>query len=204
MRLVLGFLYHYLFASGDVRRILTGWIFAEMRSRLGFIARELTAMPASTDPNSVAGTPFTLPHLLTLPDDEATWWGIHVARTTEAIAIAQRLRGADAPDPFDEFLTNLLASDQARLQAMKEHAGPTGTSFVRDIRPLFRPIDIDHMRLRGTDLTNLEDVTNFAEFIVELVQRDDDDRRMPKPPGQHWTPTQAQLLQQWIDEGNPP
>lgn len=56
------------------------------------------------DQNSVAGIPFTLPRLLTLPDDEATWFCIHLARTTEAIAIAQRLRGASTPDPFDEFL----------------------------------------------------------------------------------------------------
>lgn len=202
--LLLGFLYHYLFTSGDVRRIVTGWIFAEMRSRLGFIARELTAMPASADPNSRAGIPFTLPRLLTLPDDEATWWCIHLARTTEAIAIAQRLRGAGTPDPFDEFLTHLVSSDQARLETMKEHAGPTTTSFVRDIRPLFRPKDVDHMRPRGTNLTNLEDVRDFGEFIVDLVQHDRDDRRMPKPPGQRWTPTQVQLVQQWIDERFPP
>ena len=37
-------------SSGEVRRILTGWIFAEMRSRLGFIARNLTSMPIGADP----------------------------------------------------------------------------------------------------------------------------------------------------------
>jgi Ferritin-like len=203
--LLLGFLYHYLFASGDVRRILTGWIFAEMRSRLGFIARELTAMPASADPNSCAGIPFTLPRLLTLPDDEATWWCVHVVRTAEAIAIAQRLRSADTPDPFDEFLTNLLASDQARLKTMKEHAGPTTTSFVRDIAPLFRPKDIDHMReMTGLDLANFEMVKARARGIIRLVQDGEDDTRMPKPPGQSWTPTQVKLVQQWVTKASRP
>ena len=75
---------------------------------------------------------------------------------------------------------------------------------MRDIRPLFRPKDVDHMRPRGTNLTNLEDVRDFGEFIVDLVQHDRDDRRMPKPPGQRWTPTQVQLVQQWIDERFPP
>lgn len=203
--LLLGFLYHYLFTSGEVRRILTGWIFAEMRSRLGFIARELTAMPASADPNSIAGTPFTLPRLLTLPDEEPTRWCIHLARTADAIAIAQRLRGASTPDPFNEFLSSLVASDQTRLQIMKEHAGPTTTSFVRDIQPLFRPKDIEHMRrVTGLDLADFERVKARARGVVRLVQHDDDDRRMPKPPGPHWTPSQVQLLQQWIDEGFPP
>jgi hypothetical protein len=99
---LLGFLGHYLGSSGEVRRILIGWIFDEMRSRLGFIARELTAMPASTEPSS-GGIPFTLPPQLALPDDEVARWRLHRDRTTAAIAVAQRLTSAAAPDPLNEY-----------------------------------------------------------------------------------------------------
>jgi hypothetical protein len=209
--LLLGFLGHYMGTSGDVRRILTGWIFAEMRSRLGFIARELTSMPADNDPSSTdcAAAPFTLPRLLTLPDDEGTRWCVHLVRTTEAIAIVQRLLRADTPDSLDEFLRNLLASDQARLKTMKEHAEPTATSFVRDIQPLFRPKDIEHMRTKPSpasriDLANLTEVKGNAGSIEFFVETSDDESRMPPPPGQRWTPTQVELLQQWINESFPP
>jgi hypothetical protein len=42
--LLLGFVEHYLLTSGDDRKLLTAWIFAEMRSRVGFLARKLTTM----------------------------------------------------------------------------------------------------------------------------------------------------------------
>jgi hypothetical protein len=155
--LILGLLSHYLFASGQLRQLFTGWIFAEMRCRLGYIARLLTEMPATADASSErkAAAPFTLPPQLTLPDDEAGRWSVHRDRTAEAIAIVERLRTAEPAGPRAEFLTDLLQSDQARLQlitAMQEHAQPTiPTSFTRDILPLFRPKDIDHMRNRAGD-----------------------------------------------------
>jgi hypothetical protein len=195
--LLLGFLYHYLFATGEVRQILTGWIFAEMRSRLGFIARELTSMPLFADPSSSdrAAAPFKLPEQLTLPDDERARWRVHRERTTTAIAIATQLHSAGALDPLDGYLVRLLASDQARLEtmtAMEEHAEPTmATSFVRDIGPLFRPKDIAHMAFR-MDLAAFDDVRELHEDVVARVS----DAESPMPPRPD--------LQRWIDEGFPP
>jgi hypothetical protein len=204
--LLLGFLVHYLGTSGAVRAILTGWIFAEMRSRLGFIARQLTLMPVSTDPSSGdrAAIPFTLhQEELTLPDGEAARWRVHRDRTTKAIAIAQRLRAAGTPDPFDGFLIRLLASDQARLETMTQLAGPTTTSFVRDIQPLFRQKDIEHMDFL-LDLADREKVKAEAGGIVDRIETVDPGEQMPPPPDTHWTATQIQLLRQWISEDFPP
>jgi hypothetical protein len=32
------------------------------------------------------------------------------------------------------------------------------TSFLTDIRPLFRPVDVDHMKWQGLDLSSYDDV----------------------------------------------
>jgi hypothetical protein len=36
-------------------------------------------------------------------EGESARWRVHRDRTTKAIAIAQRLRDVDTPDPFDGF-----------------------------------------------------------------------------------------------------
>ena len=122
--LLLGFIGHYLVAAGERRQTLTRWIFAEMRSALRFIARELTEMPANEEPNSTerGAAPFTLRPPLALPDDEAARWRVHKDRTADAIAVIEALRGADTPDPHDAFLAGLLASDKTRLNKMTEMA----------------------------------------------------------------------------------
>jgi hypothetical protein len=204
--LLLGFLGHYLGTSTDVRRILTGWIFAEMRSRLGFIARQLTSVPLGIDPaaEARAAVPFTLhPEELKLPDGESARWRVHRDRTAQAIAIAQRLRDVDTPDPFDGFLARLLASDQARLETMKGLAGPTTTSFVRDIEPLFRQKDIEHMDFL-LDLADHDKVKAKVGRIVARTETADPADQMPPAPDPHWTRTQIELLRQWVDDDFPP
>jgi hypothetical protein len=205
--LLLGFIDHYLHATAHVRRVLVGWIFAEMRSRLGFIARELTAMPLSDDPASteVAACLFTLPPQLTLPGDESARWRVHLDRTTTAIGIAQQLRDGPQDDRLGSFLARLLSSDQARLATMKELA--TTTSFARDIQPLFRPKDLEHMEFFA-DFADLEEVKASAQAIIDKLELDDggdeSGDRMPVPPDPRWTPAQVQLLRRWIADDCPP
>jgi ferritin-like protein len=204
--LLLGFISHYLVAPGQIRQLFTGWIVAEMRSRLGFIARELTSMPVSAEPGSDdrAAIPFTLPDELRMPDDEPARWHIHRDRTTAAIAIAQQLQAGETDDSRHEFLTDLMASDQARLATMNNPPTSTvTTSFTRDIQPLFRPKDIDHMRNFDLDLAKLDEVRAAAADIVDRVETNNLQNQMPKPPDPHWTLTPIQLLRQWIDDGTP-
>ena len=203
--LLLGFVEHYLLSSGDDRSFLTGWIFAEMRSRIGFMARRLTAMPRGTGgASAVAAVPFTLPSALHLPGVEAARWGVHRERTEAAIAKVEEMQAADAADGADSYLTDLLASDRARLAFVSDRtAGQQAKiSFARDILPLFRPTDIEHMADLGVDLATYDGVRQSAAAIARRVGQPGP-RRMPPPPDPPWTPAQVALLQRWIEAGFP-
>jgi hypothetical protein len=124
--LLLGFVNHYLVASGGVRDTLLEWIFEEMKPQVGFIARELTSRSASLNAISphCAGMPFKLPKPLSLPNGETARWRIHRRRTEEAMAITTALLATGELDPQAAHLTELMASDQTRLDkitGMEEH-----------------------------------------------------------------------------------
>ena len=161
--LLLGFLEHYLLTTGDDRQLLTGWIFSEMRSRLGYIAELLTKMPRGDGDGGVAGAPFTLREPLHLPAVETGRWKVHMKRLELAIAKIQELQGGS--DAADEFLKKLLASDKNRLALVsaKAEAQRVTTSFERDILPLFRPIDIEHMIKEELDLSSYEEVKTSVQ-----------------------------------------
>jgi hypothetical protein len=191
--LLLGLVEHYLLAAGDDRTLLAAWIFAEMRSRLGFIARRLTTMPAGA---GVAAAPFTLPAELHLPATEPERWALHGERTEKAIALVEEIQAAGGADPY---LTALLASDRARLASLGAHST---TSFARDIGPLFRPVDVQHMTDFGLDLGDYAVVRDSADAILKRL-RSSGPRRMPPPPDQRWTPVQTALFERWIADGFP-
>jgi hypothetical protein len=201
--LLLGFIEHYLQTSGGDRSILTGWIFAEMRSRVGFIARKLTTMPRG-GAGGVAAAPFTLPDLLHLPGAETARWGVHKQRTEAAITKVGEIQAADAADLADPYLSDLLASDKARLAFITGRMTTPGitTSFTRDILPLFRPIDIEHMRDIRIDLSQYNSVRESADVIRERVQGPEESR-MPPEPDQPWTKAQIDLFAKWIADGFP-
>jgi hypothetical protein len=201
--LALGFLEHHLLAAGEDRAILAAWVFAEMRSRLGFLARRLTSMPLDGS-GAVAAAPFTLPSRIHLPGAESARWALHRARTDAAVAIVDELRAAGVGEEDDRFLAGAAASDRARLVLFAERVADrhTATSFARDILPLFRPVDVDHMRPLGTDLADLEVVRRKAEAVAARVSSAGP-RRMPPPPDQRWTALQVALFERWRAEGCP-
>ena len=89
---------HYLLTSGDDRKLLTAWIFAEMRSRVAYIARQLTTMPTGVG-DSVASIPLTLPAPLHPPGAETARWeaahrGIH-----REVQEMQAASSSDQADP---------------------------------------------------------------------------------------------------------
>ena len=203
--LLLGFLEHYLLGDADERGVLTGWIFAEMRARTGYIARELTAMPRVDGPDAagVAAIPFTLPEDLHLPSDQSARWALHRRRTEAAIAKLEDMRAADAADGVSTYLAGLLDSDRARLDLMTAPATrPIPTSFARDILPLFRLKDAQHMNFKGVDLQTYDGVRASAALILDRVS--DASAQMPPPPDQRWTKAQTELFGRWITQGFPP
>ena len=201
--LLLGFVEHYLLTEADARPILTAWIFAEMRSRLGFMARELTTMPrgAAEAAGRVAAAPFALPSVLHLADD-AAGWAVHRERTEAAIAKVEEMRAEDGAEKTNPYLADLLASDRARLTFIDTGAIAPETSFARDIAPLFRPKDVTHMIANSSlDLSQYGPVReNAADIARRLVSRG---RPMPPRPDQPWTKVQIALFERWIAEGHP-
>jgi hypothetical protein len=73
-------------------------------------------------------------------------------------------------------------------------------SFAKDIRPLFRDIDVGHMQPAGYDLSSYDDVKSKAEIIYGVVSAG----TMPPPPGPVWTAETCAMFRAWIDEGCPP
>ena len=67
-------------------------------------------------------------------------------------------------------------------------------SFERDIRPLFRPSDVDEMSF-AFDLSSYEDVRENAEPIYERLA----DGSMPCDG--EWPPEDVERFRRWIDGG---
>lgn len=203
--LLLGLVQHYLLASGDDRKLLTAWIFAEMRSRVGFLARKLTTMSTGVG-DGVASIPFTLPVPIHLPGAETARWTVHEQRIETAVTKVQEIQPATT-DPGDlRYLSGLLTSDQARLAFIATRTIPSKstTSFSRDILALFRPVDIEHMVPFGVDLSTYETVKDRAQEVLDrLTQANPQRKVMPPPPHQRWTKAQTDLFARWMAEGFP-
>ena len=75
-------------------------------------------------------------------------------------------------------------------------------SFERDIRPLFRQIDIDHMNKHNVLLDNytyMSDPANDhgnAQAVEDTLKK----RSMP-PGGPYWSNEQLSLYRQWKSDG---
>jgi len=81
-------------------------------------------------------------------------------------------------------------------------------SFATDIRPLFRPIDIEHMLPFDVRLDDYEYMADPADghFHARDVQAYLAGTKTPRMPlgGPFWSAAQLALLQQWIDDGFQP
>ena len=75
-------------------------------------------------------------------------------------------------------------------------------SFARDIRPLFRQIDIDHMNKHDVRLDNytyMSDPSN-DHGNAQGVEATLTNRSMP-PGGPYWSNAQLILYKQWRSDG---
>jgi hypothetical protein len=79
-------------------------------------------------------------------------------------------------------------------------------SFARDIRPLFRAVDISHMNRHGIkldDYTFMSDPDNADKVLGALSPQEGDPPSMP-PGGPYWTEDQLGLFARWQNEGFQP
>jgi hypothetical protein len=79
-------------------------------------------------------------------------------------------------------------------------------SFASDIKPLFRAIDISHMRSAGVkldDYTYMSDPNNAKKVLATLSPHGEEPPSMP-PGGPYWTAAQLALFAQWQKDGYQP
>ncbi len=76
-------------------------------------------------------------------------------------------------------------------------------SFARDIKPLFRPVDISQMKSYGVkldDYTYMSNPNNANNVLANLSPHNGEPPSMP-PGGPYWTADQLALFVQWQKDG---
>jgi hypothetical protein len=79
-------------------------------------------------------------------------------------------------------------------------------SFATDIKPLFRAIDISHMKRFGVDLddyTYMSNPNNANSVLANLSRHNGEPPSMP-PGGPYWTAAQLAIFAQWQNDGYQP
>jgi hypothetical protein len=79
-------------------------------------------------------------------------------------------------------------------------------SFAADIKPLFRAVDISHMKPLGVELENytyMSNPENANRVLATLSPHNGEPPSMP-PGGPYWTEGQLALFVQWQKDGYHP
>ena len=79
-------------------------------------------------------------------------------------------------------------------------------SFSSDIKPMFRVVDIAHMKPYGVkldDYSYMSNPENADRVFAALSPHDGEPPTMP-PGGPYWTETQLALFAQWQKDGYKP
>jgi hypothetical protein len=79
-------------------------------------------------------------------------------------------------------------------------------SFASDIKPLFRPVDVSHMKRLKVDLddyTFMSNPNNANQVLAVLSPHNGEPPSMP-PGGPFWSAAQLDLFVQWQNDGYQP
>ena len=90
-------------------------------------------------------------------------------------------------------------------KASKVQGEPT-VSFSSNIQPLFRPVDIAHMKAYGVELDNYDYMSNpdNANQVLATVSPQNGQPPTMPPGGPYWTPEQLALFTRWQEGGYEP
>ena len=84
------------------------------------------------------------------------------------------------------------------MESSSSSSGSTGTSFERDVRPLFRERDRGAMLgVADFDLWKREDVAEHSQDILRRLE----DGSMPCDQG--WPEEQVAVFRRWVEAGMP-
>jgi hypothetical protein len=79
-------------------------------------------------------------------------------------------------------------------------------SFASDIKPLFRAIDVSHMKkfkVELDDYTYMSNPNNANQVLAALSPHEGEPPSMP-PGGPYWSATQLELFVRWQNDGYQP
>ena len=82
----------------------------------------------------------------------------------------------------------------------------TQVSFATDIKPLFREVDISHMKRFGVQLDDysyMSNPNNASAVLANVSPHDGEPPSMP-PGGPYWTAAQLALFARWQKDGYQP
>ena len=87
-----------------------------------------------------------------------------------------------------------------------EQKHPHTISFARDIKPLFRPVDISHMKSYGVKLDDFTYMSNpeHANAVLRTLSPHGDKSPSMPPGGPFWTHEQLALFAKWQTDGYQP
>jgi len=74
----------------------------------------------------------------------------------------------------------------------------TTLSFAADIRPLFRPYDVESMKPAGLDLSSYEEVKKRAQAVYARLSAKD------MPCDGPWGDNQVRKFKEWMEGGMEP
>ncbi len=78
-------------------------------------------------------------------------------------------------------------------------------SFARDIRPLFRPIDVEHMKVHKVLLDDYTYMSDPARDHGNAQAVEDTLVKQTMPPGgPYWNAQQLAIFKQWRSDGYHP
>jgi hypothetical protein len=169
----------------------------------------MTLLPAGqTFPGQNAGPSFEIyNNNLLLPQISSAW--VYFNERLRQIAGDAGALKQDSQTPKD--LASVLAGvetalrDIAKTLVLKPNGGDTMVSYAKDIKPLFRGIDVNHMAAQGLDLNSYDDVKSNAQEIYTRLTTTNPQRLMPPASsGGPWSADKIAKFKQWMDDGYQP
>lgn len=206
-------------ATDPNRSRLINWAGTEMHN-VAHLATLLSDMDRTAHPkDGKAGATFELPYTLSASDDDRDRWrtqrdlliaaallyqNIHPANAlqTEKINALRTDDGVDEKSGRRKIVADILQTPLPLPGVPGRMPVPVGAaaSFARDILPLFRTIDIEHMTPMGVmlgDFHYMSDPGNAQQVLDTLAGQ-----TMP-PGGPFWSQTQLDLFRKWMADGFP-
>lgn len=231
-RILLASLSHFWQTNDAAARVLVeGWAFTEMHNLKKLSRDSITTLPLhkeDTQGPPFAGPPFELDYTLNLSIVDRGRWLMHRDLRLLAATLLDAIEKEAAAEGRTVDVSAWRTKDKEALTKIQQQLGsapgpvgpgpvvptpvepapvvpaPAGTtSFAADILPLFRPVDITHMKPFGVDLDDFAFMSQLAN-AQDVLGRLDASGGSIMPPDKPWPQSQIDLFKKWIDEGMKP